>query len=774
MIKKLFRYGKPVVLSLLLLGTMFGCKKATTPPPPPMSDATSFQAKEGDASIELRWVNPNDQNLKSATLTVTYEENGEVKNVAGTPITRNVLPNATETYLVKNLTNGTEYTCKIVNTSKQGVKSKGVTRKVTPVAGAITLQITLDPAEATNQNVTIKVTCGKPLSVIKWIKGKVDKETVATSGTDLAAGSNNEYSFEIIENGDYTIYGKTASGAEDIRRIEITNIDKKAPGEVSNLKVEEKSKALDITWVNPTDEDFDYVKLTISANGSAISGYDNKDIRNSTKESVTNLTDGTEYTITIVTVDKVGNISKGTTIKGTPTSGKITSALLLKGIKFTSVAGVEQYSGDVEIIVHGSNLNTLVSASKDQIKINGVDVPEDNITAKSTTLLLKANLKDKPLQKTSAEQDGIKVTVGTQQAFAPLHNFILELSADQSICTLVGVTSETQQVKIPEGITHIKEKAFGYEWLYKKNTIKDITLPKSLVAIGKGAFKSQVGLENVIIPEGAKLETIDESAFENCQALKAFDLTHTQVKSIGQYAFKSCEKLENFTFVGTLETIGSQAFFGCKALTNADLTQTKVKVIENNTFKDCEMLTIVKFPATLTRIADGGGTVLTPTSGAFGNCLSLKEIDFSACVDLETIGSFAFYNAGSGAATINVKLDNATKLKTIGACAFRGFGEGVQYVFDLSKCVKLQEIGGSAFAYISTATIKLPDMYQNLMMRNANGDMVIDTDKKNKAIADSYTFGGLGGKKIQKVIVPTEQMKKLINEKYSGTIEVSK
>lgn len=138
------------------------------------------------------------------------------------------------------------------------------------------------------------------------------------------------------------------------------------------------------------------------------------------------------------------------------------------------------------------------------------------------------------------------------------------------------------------------------------------TMP--VVAIGNAAFKDKY-LTSVYIP--ATVESIGESAFENCANLNAVYLSEaTALSSIGRYAFKGTTALGAIDLSATAVTvIRTGAFYGsgiaAAALGNA-------VTIEAQGFYDCENLTSVT-----TTVA---GNIMSVGSKAFYNCMNLQDV----------------------------------------------------------------------------------------------------------------------------------------------------
>jgi hypothetical protein len=90
--------------------------------------------------------------------------------------------------------------------------------------------------------------------------------------------------------------------------------DLTAPGEVSNLSKSVGNQQVTLNWTDPDDIDLDHIAITWGTDGPA---NVNPQTETYTAEGLTN---GTEYTFTVKTVDTSGNLSTGQTIKATPTA----------------------------------------------------------------------------------------------------------------------------------------------------------------------------------------------------------------------------------------------------------------------------------------------------------------------------------------------------------------------------------------------------------------------------------------------------------------------
>lgn len=91
------------------------------------------------------------------------------------------------------------------------------------------------------------------------------------------------------------------------------SIDLLPPSEVSNLTANSENQIINLDWTDPENDDFDHIEITYSP-GSANFIFINK----GTEEyNIEGLTEGTEYSITVKTVDSNGNKSTGITVNKT-------------------------------------------------------------------------------------------------------------------------------------------------------------------------------------------------------------------------------------------------------------------------------------------------------------------------------------------------------------------------------------------------------------------------------------------------------------------------
>ena len=110
-------------------------------------------------------------------------------------------------------------------------------------------------------------------------------------------------------------------------------------------------------------------------------------------------------------------------------------------------------------------------------------------------------------------------------------------------------------VVIPIGVGYIDEQAF-----MACSFLKAVTLPNTLITLGRRAFFNCSMLESINIPRS--LVTIEEGAFLNCRSLKEIDIPDTLV-SLGSRAFSGCFGIEKLS-VSKRTRLGEHPFMGVR------------------------------------------------------------------------------------------------------------------------------------------------------------------------------------------------------------------
>lgn len=183
----------------------------------------------------------------------------------------------------------------------------------------------------------------------------------------------------------------------------------------------------------------------------------------------------------------------------------------------------------------------------------------------------------------------------------------------------------TQSTELGTGVTPAA-------WQYPPHalrTMRDLTIPEGVTAIGDYAFQNLAGLENVVIP--GSVTSIGKQAFFGCSSLGSVSIS-SGVTSIGNHAFRECGSLQSVSIPDSVADIGIAAFAYCGALQSARLP-SNITSLAASVFYDCKGLSSISIPGSVTSIGNQ----------AFYNCTSLTDV----------------YYAGSESQWERIKIDNA-------------------------------------------------------------------------------------------------------------------
>ncbi len=117
---------------------------------------------------------------------------------------------------------------------------------------------------------------------------------------------------------------------------------------------------------------------------------------------------------------------------------------------------------------------------------------------------------------------------------------------------------------------------------------KNVSVPKTVTSIGRGAFEDNMNVELVVLPNS--VTDIGPYAFWGCDNLDTVVLGK-DISAVGDYAFAGCKGLEQMTIPSSVSTIGVQAFADCVNLKDISIP-AQTTVIHETAFDGCVRLTI--------------------------------------------------------------------------------------------------------------------------------------------------------------------------------------
>ena len=135
-------------------------------------------------------------------------------------------------------------------------------------------------------------------------------------------------------------------------------------------------------------------------------------------------------------------------------------------------------------------------------------------------------------------------------------------------------------------------------------------------------------------------EAIPDSFCSGLDKLTSVSINKTEIKSIGEYAFNNCSRLETVSLKSPVTSLGTKSFAGTSI---SFFDCSKLDKIEEKSFYDCAKLSEINLSKNKALKAIG--------KEAFAYCTALNIIDLPATI--ESIGAEAFVNSGIKSFNVN-------------------------------------------------------------------------------------------------------------------------
>lgn len=240
-----------------------------------------------------------------------------------------------------------------------------------------------------------------------------------------------------------------------------------------------------------------------------------------------------------------------------------------------------------------------------------------------------------------------------------------------------GMTS-LKSISLPDSIVRVGRYAFeecrnleyksedGYQYLgNKKNPYlvvigfdvksqtrdSDLSFNTSTRVIADGAFAALTNIKSVNIHD--EIVTVGANAFVRCPSLSELNMGKG-VKYIGDYAFYECTNLRSLTLFDSVEKIGDFAFMGCSKIETVELGNS-IESIGNYAFNGLAKLESLTIPDSVKTLGEGafvdcstltevyiGSGLEVLPTAAFKYCTALRTVELPDSV--REIGDQAFYN----------------------------------------------------------------------------------------------------------------------------------
>lgn len=172
---------------------------------------------------------------------------------------------------------------------------------------------------------------------------------------------------------------------------------------------------------------------------------------------------------------------------------------------------------------------------------------------------------------------------------AALTNADYEYLIDTDGVHIVKYIGTQTEVEIPSTIDE-KPVVSIQDGAFKGSNIVAVLIPASVKTLGKGVFENCTSLEEALIYDDSKLETIPENTYAGCSALSSVYLPNG-IKKIDKAAFKGCSSLTSIIISGYATSIEAQAFADCTLLKSITIFNY-VEKIDDTAFTNCPAVTI--------------------------------------------------------------------------------------------------------------------------------------------------------------------------------------
>lgn len=244
----------------------------------------------------------------------------------------------------------------------------------------------------------------------------------------------------------------------------------------------------------------------------------------------------------------------------------------------------------------------------------------------------QATLAQATAEKDNTEEDCAEKTpslLQTEQTDIPSTQETVIETSNESDGTGLIVRENGETEILNADLEEIFEEQFNQ--FYQCSYIVKVILPSGIKRIGKKAFKES-GLKEVDFSRCSKLEIIEEYAFWDCTNLKVVDLSGcAKLKVIDEYAFYQSyghkNSLRKVIFPASIKSIGKFAFHECSNLEEIDFSQCmQLESIGDWSFSKSQLKQVI-LPASLKKI----------NRFSFSDCEKLEILDFSSCTQLEYV-----------------------------------------------------------------------------------------------------------------------------------------
>ena len=693
----------------------------------PPAEVSDFTITNGNKAVLLSWKNPSDADFYAVEISSTPA----VGTLANSVI---ICGDKAEnmSFKVDGLENNTTYTLKLRTIDKTLNTSAGTQKTGTPAYdGDVT-----PPAEVSD----FTVTSGNKTVFLSWKNPNesdfyaIEISCVTSEGTLAmpiilrgSADENMSFKVESLRNDiSYSFKIQTLDDKLNISSGTISSAtpaydgDVTPPANVTNLQAINKGAAILLTWTDATDSDIFGYEITYSSNDTNTSNSSQYLITSQGQEycHIRNLTNGTNYTFTVKSLDKSGNKSSGKTISATPAPSLLNIELSIpEELSNTTIPVTARITSSAEI-------------TKVVYKKNGSENPQTllaegtPITTLQTNNTWTFNADEKTYWTVASEdaegrQQTARIYARTIDKVPPAEvtNIIALYNNDNNTVGITWVDPENSTEDYNSPFTHILVTYTlngGTEVYTARNTAQKGTQTLTVDEIDSSADyytftvhtvdelgnvstgrNRKVQIANVIYATLANLQEKLSNITQTCTVVisgectstqeitdafnsitasyTAIDLDLTSVTGLTNPSFRNCNRLRSILLPNTVTTIGYEAFYGCEVLNSVYLPDNLIS-IGNRAFMNCSKLNSMTLGKKLESIGYQGllyckmdtlqfpKTLKTIAPDAFSSCLKSVIFEDTDSVWYYTENSNFTNGISIGSMSSTNYAENATKI----------------------------------------------------------------------------------------------------------------
>lgn len=212
-----------------------------------------------------------------------------------------------------------------------------------------------------------------------------------------------------------------------------------------------------------------------------------------------------------------------------------------------------------------------------------------------------------------------------------------------------GFTADGFDVVVPDAAGGKKVKAIG-ENAFIREMVTDVEIPASVTEIGSHAFYDCKKLDGISVRGGSA---------------QAGTLDLTNVKSIGEWAFRGCGMVTDAALSDSLKSIATGAFSGT-SLTQVSIPKS-VTEIGSCAFNGCGKLSAITVEAGSRSFSDEDGVLFNKSRSEIVRFPEGKYVEGSYEIprSVKSINEYAFYGSA-------LSVDVPSGVSTVGLRAFAG------------------------------------------------------------------------------------------------------